>query len=375
MKVKLLLILSIFYFSVLFGYCATISVDINNIETPQGNWIVLANGSWNDWGWGVQLYDDDNDGVFQGTQCNLENNSYGYVHTITGEFDSWGGWGMVSNAPYNSSCDFIPNDPWLNYGFEINDNDIITQVNSWGECGLVDSYYPIASLVKPANGDILNYIYIPFEWGQFPDAIGYNIQASESDSFNSIILDHFTEQTLFIAKENFEWDTTYYWRVQPVLLNGEVGEWTDLSMFSIGPQEFNLTSEIFTQDSFLYEYTVFGDWNNYRTSIVDIDGTLKISGGSDKVGFPMRSDVHGSARNNILLTSGVGFRSKVKGMQKRKIVRGSMISDDIYQINTILVKGNLVFDKPAEKAKAEEKPAEKAKAEEDIKTKEESTEK
>jgi hypothetical protein len=48
-------------------------------------------------------------------------------------------------------------------------------------------------------------------------------------------------------------------------------------------------------------------------------------------------------------------------MQKRKTVRGSMISDETYQINTILVKGNLVLDKPAEKAKAEEKPAEKAK--------------
>ena len=99
-------------------------------------------------------------------------------------------------------------------------------------------------------------------------------------------------------------------------------------------------------------------------TIVDIDGTLKISGGSDKVGFPMRSDVHGSARNNILLTSGVGFRSKVKGMQKRKIVRGSMISDETYQINTILVKGNLVLDKPAEEAKAEEKPAEEDKTKE-----------
>ena len=93
-------------------------------------------------------------------------------------------------------------------------------------------------------------------------------------------------------------------------------------------------------------------------TIVDIDGTLKITGGSDKVGFPLRADVHGSAKNNILLTAGVGFRSKVKGMQKRKIVRGSMISDETYQINTILVKGNLVLEEtPAEDAKAEESPA------------------
>ena len=93
-------------------------------------------------------------------------------------------------------------------------------------------------------------------------------------------------------------------------------------------------------------------------TIVDIDGTLKITGGSDKVGFPLRADVHGSAKNNILLTAGVGFRSKVKGMQKRKNVRGSMISDETYQINTVLVKGNLVLEEtPAEDAKAEESPA------------------
>ena len=100
-------------------------------------------------------------------------------------------------------------------------------------------------------------------------------------------------------------------------------------------------------------------------TIVDIDGTLKITGGSDKVGFPLRADVHGSARNNILLTAGVGFRSKVKGMQKRKIVRGSMISDETYQINTILVKGNLVLEEtPAEDAKAEESRAKETQSKE-----------
>ena len=100
-------------------------------------------------------------------------------------------------------------------------------------------------------------------------------------------------------------------------------------------------------------------------TIVDIDGTLKITGGSDKVGFPLRADVHGSARNNILLTAGVGFRSKVKGMQKRKIVRGSMISDETYQINTILVKGNLVLEEtPADDAKAEESPAKETQSKE-----------
>ena len=98
-------------------------------------------------------------------------------------------------------------------------------------------------------------------------------------------------------------------------------------------------------------------------TIVDIDGTLKITGGSDKVGFPLRGDVHGSGKNNILLTAGVGFRSKVKGMQKRKIVRGSMISDETYQINTILVKGNLVLEEPPTEEDKAEAPAEESKTE------------
>ena len=82
----------------LFPYCANIKVDINNIDAPDGNWIVLANGSWNSWNWGTELYDNDGDNIFEGNVCDLENGTYGYVHTITGEFDNWSGWGMVSNA-------------------------------------------------------------------------------------------------------------------------------------------------------------------------------------------------------------------------------------------------------------------------------------
>ena len=127
---KIILIASIFYSNFLLAYCANISVNINNINTPDGNWIVLANGSWNSWGWGVELSDQDGDGTYEGSVCGLADGTYGYVHTITGDFDNWSGWGMVSNAPYNSPCDFIPNDQWYNYGFEINEEDIATQLNS-----------------------------------------------------------------------------------------------------------------------------------------------------------------------------------------------------------------------------------------------------
>ena len=38
------------------------------------------------------------------------------------------------------------------------------------------------------NGEILNYIHVPFEWVQFPNSSGYNIQISTSEFFNEIIV-------------------------------------------------------------------------------------------------------------------------------------------------------------------------------------------
>jgi small subunit ribosomal protein S6e len=58
-----------------------------------------------------------------------------------------------------------------------------------------------------------------------------------------------------------------------------------------------------------------------------------LTGGSDKDGFPMRSDVHGAVRKRILLSSSPGFHPKRPGQRKRRTVRGNMISDEIAQIN------------------------------------------
>lgn len=66
--------------------------------------------------------------------------------------------------------------------------------------------------------------------------------------------------------------------------------------------------------------------------------TLCITGGSDKNGFPMKKDVEGSRRIKSLLSGGIGFKPRRKGQRRRKTVRGNMISDDIVQINTVVVK-------------------------------------
>lgn len=60
---------------------------------------------------------------------------------------------------------------------------------------------------------------------------------------------------------------------------------------------------------------------------------LSITGGSDKEGVPMRKSVHGGVRVDALLSGGTGFNPKQPGQQRRKRVRGSVITEDIVQVN------------------------------------------
>lgn len=87
-------------------------------------------------------------------------------------------------------------------------------------------------------------------------------------------------------------------------------------------------------------------------STVGVEGTIKITGGSDSAGFPMRSDVLGGVKKYVLLTKGVGFRTKEKGLKRRKLVRGNTVTDEIYQINAVLISKP---EKKKEATKAEEK--------------------
>lgn len=73
-------------------------------------------------------------------------------------------------------------------------------------------------------------------------------------------------------------------------------------------------------------------------SVLGIKGKIKITGGSDRAGFPMRSDVMGGVKRYVLLSKGVGFKPKSKGERRRKLVRGNTITEDIYQVNAVLVK-------------------------------------
>ncbi len=60
---------------------------------------------------------------------------------------------------------------------------------------------------------------------------------------------------------------------------------------------------------------------------------LKITGGSDTSGFPIRPDVHGSGKKRILVRGPPGFRPKREGIARRKMVRGRELGSDLSQVN------------------------------------------
>jgi len=65
--------------------------------------------------------------------------------------------------------------------------------------------------------------------------------------------------------------------------------------------------------------------------------TLKIHGGSDKEGFPMRADLPGAGRKRIMLHDSPGYRGGEKGEIVRRLIRGNTISDVIAQLNVVVV--------------------------------------
>jgi len=93
-------------------------------------------------------------------------------------------------------------------------------------------------------------------------------------------------------------------------------------------------------------------------SILGLQGKIKITGGSDKSGVPMRGDVAGVPRKRILISKGVGLQDVKKGLRKRKLVRGNIISEEIYQINC-KYDGKIDLEPKTEAPKEEPKEAPK----------------
>ncbi len=82
---------------------------------------------------------------------------------------------------------------------------------------------------------------------------------------------------------------------------------------------------------------------------------LRITGGSDKDGFPMRPNIHGGVRANVILSEGVGFHPSRTGERRRKTLRGNVITEEIVQLNMMMT------EKPEKKEKKEKEKKRKKK--------------
>jgi len=99
---------------------------------------------------------------------------------------------------------------------------------------------------------------------------------------------------------------------------------------------------------------------------------LLITGGTDKNGFAMRSDLPGMARRRLLVSEGKGFKAKEEGMRKKKSIRGNTINQDIVQINMKVIKYS---SRPIENLiKIEKTIEEKSEVKSEVKEKEEKIE-
>ena len=65
---------------------------------------------------------------------------------------------------------------------------------------------------------------------------------------------------------------------------------------------------------------------------------VKITGGSDSNGTPMRKDLPGNKRVKLLLAESKGFHEKYPGQRRRVAIHGNTISDRIVQINMVVAE-------------------------------------
>ncbi|MCL5430019.1 MAG: 30S ribosomal protein S6e [Candidatus Marsarchaeota archaeon] len=98
-------------------------------------------------------------------------------------------------------------------------------------------------------------------------------------------------------------------------------------------------------------------------SVIDLVGyKLKITGGSDKSGFPMEKSLEGTAKTKVMKK--IADSGRQKGQYKRMMVRGNMINADTEQVNLMIVEYG---EKPVEELFPKKEKAEKPKAEEKAK--------
>jgi small subunit ribosomal protein S6e len=88
--------------------------------------------------------------------------------------------------------------------------------------------------------------------------------------------------------------------------------------------------------------------SRFNADFLGLEGyELKVTGGSDKDGFPMNKTMEGSVKKRILAKEGHCFSGwkkakkrniKPEGLRKKKMMRGNVIDSSIVQVNCNVVQ-------------------------------------
>ena len=133
-----------------------------------------------------------------------------------------------------------------------------------------------ADLLTPENLDTLSKIHVLFEWEQEPLAIEYNLQISDTETFNQILLDTNIFNLIYIDKNYLDWENQYFWRVKPVFEDDN--DWINTKSFFISNsisnnhENLNLEVEIYNESLIQDGMTLFSAWNEKWSMIFDKNG-------------------------------------------------------------------------------------------------------
>lgn len=79
--------------------------------------------------------------------------------------------------------------------------------------------------------------------------------------------------------------------------------------------------------------------DSFDGGLVGLPGyELKITGGSDSDGVPMRFDISGTRRLNAVISQGPGVKHLKRGNRLKKRVTGNTVSERTAQLNTSISK-------------------------------------
>ncbi len=116
-------------------------------------------------------------------------------------------------------------------------------------------------------------------------------------------------------------------------------------MFKINVSHKGKTIKFETENESLIDKSIGETLSGNEISPDLAEYELKITGTSDKAGFPGFENIEGAGLKKVLLTKGKFMHDKRKGIRLRKTIRGKLISLSTIQVNTNVIKeGKNKFD-------------------------------